>query len=241
VRGLLISAEQTYAGICVLVAERRPKTLPLQAGILLRALLEAFGNLLALSEDPQKRSLLFGYDGYRSAFEEYERLKAGFGAVPKWATWLKSYQEMLKVQAQLLGLTPQQANDPRKHLAQRWPTPGGLLDKKKPMLSGGRRAVFKAVYDLWYATLSGLAHQRLRALSTAFLADAPSLQWNPGRIESNVASEGALFFLCLVSEMEPLGGFAPNVHLRAAWERVRVLDDMAETLVTLRYGALLGI
>jgi len=79
----LISSEQTYAAICILLARNRPKTLPLQAGILLRALLEALGNVLALSEDPEKRSFLFAADGYRSAFEEHARLKTGFGGVPK--------------------------------------------------------------------------------------------------------------------------------------------------------------
>jgi hypothetical protein len=112
VRGLLISGEQTYAGACALVADRRPKTLPLQASILVRSLLEALGNLLALSEDPTKRSFLFGCDGYRSAFEEYQRLKAGFGDVPKWKDWLGQSQQLLSFGARLLGLTAQQANDP---------------------------------------------------------------------------------------------------------------------------------
>jgi hypothetical protein len=109
VRGLLISGEQTYAGVCALVADRRPKTLPLQASILVRSLLEALGNLLALSEDPQKRSFLFGCDGYRSAFEENRRLKAGFGEVAKWKSWLSQSEQLLKVHATLLGLTAQQA------------------------------------------------------------------------------------------------------------------------------------
>jgi len=241
VRGLLISGEQTYAAICVLVADRRPKTLPLQASILVRSLLEALGNLLALSEDPPKRSFLFGCDGYRSAFDECQRLKAGFGNVAKWKHWLAQSEQLLKVHATLLGLTAQQANDPAKHLPKRWPTPGGLLDKKKPMLSGTRLTAFKQLYDFWYSTLSGYAHQRLRALSAALITDDPSLQWSPGRIESNVVSEATLFLLCILSEVEVLGGFQPNVNLRVAWERMRPLDDMSETMVKVRYGKLLGI
>lgn len=241
VRGLLISGEQTYAAICALVADRRPKTLPLQASILVRSLLEALGNLLALSEDPQERSLLFGFDGYRSAFEEYDRLKTGFGSIPKWKGWLAQSEQLLKSYATLLELTPQQANDPVKHLPQRWPTPGGLLNKKKPMLTGTRLTAFKQLYDFWYATLSGYAHQRLRALSAAFITDDPSLQWSPGRIESNVVSEATLFLLCILSEVEVLGGFEPNVNLRVTWERVRPLDDISATMVKVRYGKLLGL
>jgi hypothetical protein len=241
VRGLLISSEQTYAAICILVAGNRPKTLPLQAAILSRALLESLGNLLALSEDPVKRSFGFGCDGYRSLFDEHQKLKAAFGKVAKWKSWLAGNERLLKVHAGLLGLTSEQAKNPGKHLPQRWPTPGGLLNKKKPMLTGTKRAAFQQVYDFWYATLSGYAHQRFRALSAAFLSDDPSLQWSPGRIESNVVSEATLFLLCILSEVEALGGFEPNVHLRAAWERVRPLDDMAETMVKLRYGKLLGL
>lgn len=241
VRGLLVSGEQTYAAICALVADRRPKTLPLQASILVRSLLEALGNLLALSEDPQKRPFLFDCDGYRSAFEEYKRLKAGFGNLPKWKSWLTDSEQLLKVHAMQLGLTPQQAKNPVKHLPQRWPTPGRLLNKNKPMLSGTRLAAFRQLYDFWYATLSGFAHQRLRALSAALVTDDPSLRWSPGRIESKVVSEATLFLLCILSEVEVLGGFQPNVNLRVAWERVRPLDDMAETMVKLRYGKLLWL
>ena len=58
VRGLLVSGEQTYAAICVLVADRRPKTLPLQASILVRSLLEALGQELGEDVQPQRRSFL---------------------------------------------------------------------------------------------------------------------------------------------------------------------------------------
>ena len=237
VRGLLISGEQTYAATCVLLA--RTKALPLQASILVRSLLEALGNLLALSEDPQKRSFLFGCDGYRSAFEEHERLKADFGNVPKWKDWLTRSEQLLDNHATLLGLTARQTKDPAKHLPQRWPTPGGLLRKR--MLSGTKLAAFKQLYDFWYATLSGYVHQRLRALSAALITDDTSLQWSPGRIESNVVFEATLFLLCILSEVEVLGGFPPNVNLRVAWERVRALDDMAGTMVKVRYGKLLGL
>lgn len=159
----------------------------------------------------------------------------------KWKDWLAQSEQLLKVHAALLGLTAPQANDPAKHLPKKWPTPGGLLNKRKPMLSGTRLTAFKQLYDFWYATLSGYAHQRLRASSAALMTDDPSLQWSPGRIESNVVFEATLFLLCILSEIEVLGGFQPNVDLRVAWERVRRLDDMSEAMVKVRYGALLGI
>ena len=43
-RGFLIAAMQTYASICILLAEKRPKRLMLQADVLNRALFEILAN-----------------------------------------------------------------------------------------------------------------------------------------------------------------------------------------------------
>jgi hypothetical protein len=60
-------------------------------------------------------------------------------------------------------------------------------------------------------------------------------------MESKVVSEAALFFLCLLSEVEFLGGFPTNVEVRVAWDEMRRADDMGETLVRVRYGQLLKL
>jgi hypothetical protein len=86
-----------------------------------------------------------------------------------------------------------------------------------------------------------MAHQRVRALSQAFLSDDPDLQANPGRIESNVVQEATLFLAWLLSEVEVLGGFGPNVHLRVVWDKTQAADDIAKQIVKVRYGTLLGI
>jgi hypothetical protein len=51
-RGFLISGEQTYAAIRLLLADKRPKRLMLQGSILCRSLLETLANVLALSQAP---------------------------------------------------------------------------------------------------------------------------------------------------------------------------------------------
>lgn len=45
-----MSAMQTYASICILLADKRPKPL-LQANVLNRALFEVFATIVALTED----------------------------------------------------------------------------------------------------------------------------------------------------------------------------------------------
>src|SRR6266851_4819795 len=50
-RGFLIATMQTYASICILLAEKRPKPLMLQAGVLSRALFEILATVLGILED----------------------------------------------------------------------------------------------------------------------------------------------------------------------------------------------
>jgi hypothetical protein len=57
-RGFLIGAMQTYASICLLLADKRPKPLMLQANVLNRALFEILATVLALCEDPEPRTLI---------------------------------------------------------------------------------------------------------------------------------------------------------------------------------------
>ena len=45
--GLLTSAMQTYASICILLSEKRPNPLMMQAGVLARALFENLASVLA--------------------------------------------------------------------------------------------------------------------------------------------------------------------------------------------------
>ena len=54
-RGFLIAAMQTYASICILLAEKRPKRLMLQANVLNRTLFEILATVFALLEDPGPR------------------------------------------------------------------------------------------------------------------------------------------------------------------------------------------
>ena len=87
-RGLLISAEQTYAAVCILLADKRPKRLMLQASILNRSLLETLGNVLALCEAPKTRSRVLDREAYKNDALTYLRLQGRYGSDPQWQKYL---------------------------------------------------------------------------------------------------------------------------------------------------------
>ena len=55
-RGFLIAAMQTYVSICMLLSEKRPKRLMLQADELNRSLFEILATVFAILEDPEPRA-----------------------------------------------------------------------------------------------------------------------------------------------------------------------------------------
>jgi hypothetical protein len=65
-RGLLVGAAQTYTAVCLLLSEKQPKRLMLQATMLNRSLLETLGNILALCEAPKSRTRILVREAYRN-------------------------------------------------------------------------------------------------------------------------------------------------------------------------------
>lgn len=90
-RASLISGMQTYAAICILLADNRPKRLMLQAGILNRSLLETLGNVLALCEARRNAR------EFCSVGPSDQQL---FGNEDKWKDYLSKYAQGLRVCAQ---------------------------------------------------------------------------------------------------------------------------------------------
>ena len=78
-RGFLIAAAQTYAAICLLVADKRPRPLMLQANVLTRALFEILASVLALTEAPAERSKILSLEAWRFWAVRLEYLTRRFG------------------------------------------------------------------------------------------------------------------------------------------------------------------
>ena len=243
IRGFLISATQTYSAICILLADKRPKPLMLQAAILCRSLLETLGNLLVLTQAPKSRMRVLVREGYKNHALTYRRLASRYGKIPKWKEYLDVYEKGLRLGAAQIHLSRAWARNPTL-IPDRWPTPGVAIygDKRRnlpPLLRGNRRRFFKEFYDFHYGRQSEQAHQRASAVGVALLVENPEEQWNPGGGESNIVSTAMLFLTCILSEIEILGKFRPHPKLREVWTYLQQLDDEAKDVWKLRYRRLL--
>jgi len=242
-RGVLISAAHSYAAICVLLEDKRPKPLMLQASILNRSLLETLGNVLALCQAPKARSNILIREAYKNRALTFVRLRERYGKDPKWKEYLDKYQKGLSLWTKQLRLPHARIDNPSA-IPDQWPTPGIMVygssrRRQPPFLRGNRRSTFKEIYESHYSHQSEQAHQRAAAVGVALLVDNPEDQWNPGHGESHILSSAILFLTCILSEIEAKGRYQGHPRLRELWAYLRDLDDEAKDLWGLRYRKLL--
>jgi len=242
-RLFLISAMQTYAAICILLADNRPKRLILQAGILNRSLLETLGNLMALCQAPQSRTRILERELFKNQAVTLQRYRKSFGNEEKWQEFLRVYEQGLEVAAKDVRISRTYIKNPDR-IRDRWPTPGRMIygDRKRGQprfLRGTRLAAFREIYEYHYEGQSEQAHQRGAALGLALVVDKPEDQWNPGHGESNIVSTAILFLTCILSELEHKGEYVAHPKLRELWSYLRDIDDEAKDLWRIRYSQLL--
>jgi hypothetical protein len=242
-RGFLISAAQTYGGICLLVADKRPKPLMLQAGILNRSLLETLGNVMALCEAPKTRTRILVRESYKNMALTFLKYKTLHGTDEKWREFLDVYAKGLIAFAKEIRVSRHHAINPQS-IAEEWPTPGTMIygsrrRNQSAWLRGTRRAAFKEIYESHYGHQSEQAHQRAAAVGTALLVDDPAAQWNPGFGESLIVSTALLLMACILSELEAKGRYPGHAKLRELWVYLFELNDEAKILWKLRYRMLL--
>ena len=241
-RGFLIAAMQTYASICILLEETRPKRLMLQAGVLNRSLFEILATVFAILEDPGSRARILLRESHKTQATRYRYLNSRRGGDPRWVEYLEVYRKGLLVIGKEIGLAPADALNPEM-IADDWPTPGVMIHGRpsrgvQPFISGTRLDVLKESYRNHYPHQSAQAHGRISALAVAVLVDDPDSQWNPGHGESNIISTALLFIACILSELEIAGGYQCHPKLAELWTHLRDINGEAVDLWTLRYEAL---
>ena len=239
-RGFLMAGMQTYAAICILLSEKRPKRLMLQAGILNRALFEILASVVALTEDPVPRAQVLAREYFREFALRYHHLITRFGSDPKWRDYLEVYREGIAIIANNLKLPAELERAPSK-IPDRWPSPSVMVrgrPKVPPFVSGTRLAVLKELYEFHYSIQSAQAHGRAASFAAAMVVDAPDTQWNPGQGESNLISTALLCMTCIRSEIESAGGYVHHPKLAELWTYLRDMDDEAKELWTRRYEEL---
>ena len=236
-RGFLIAAAQTYASICLLVADKRPRPLMLQANVLTRALFEILTSVLALTEAPAEQSKILSLEAWKVWAVRLEYLTRRFGTDPKWVEYLEVYRKGLGTMAKAHSVSTEAQTNPES-ITESWPTPGVMLRRQPPFVSGSRHAVLKEIYDLHYPMQSAQAHARLAAVGAAMLVDTPEQQWNPGHGESNIGDSALLYVACILSEIESAWTYTRHPKLAELWTYLRDLDDEAKELWALRYEEL---
>ena len=237
-RGMLIAAAQTYASICILLADKRPKPLMLQATVLNRSLFELLANVLAITEAPDRYRILVR-EAWKAHALRYRYLVSRFGADPAWTEYLDVYKRGIPIIAQHSGISSQEQQNPNL-IPDLWPTPGVMVygrqrGKVPPFVSGSRRAVLKELYEFHYSVQSAQAHGRAASMAIAVLVDNPDAQWNPGQGESYIVVIALLMVVCLLSELELAGGYARHPKLAELWTYLRDVDNEAKELWALRY------
>jgi len=246
--GLALSARQTYRAVTVLVADRqKPTTMPLQASILVRALLEVLGNLMALFDSPPAFDW-FCADGHRSRTRQLRIQQELFGDRRDWQAWLAEMKRASDDVATHCRLTDEERSNPNRILE--WPAPYWLTRERMPSrrnpghprLIGPQRSVaFDLAYKYWYGELSSYAHQRASAAQMAIFADSPDDHWEPGALESSVVLGALMFFAAILAELQVEIGAPPSLALRELWIALGQLDQLAEMLLHGRYRRLLQL
>lgn len=241
-RGFLMAAMQTYASICILLAEKRPKRLMLQAAILNRALFEVLATVVALTEDLAARTQVLAREAYKGHAERLANWVARFGSDPKWTEYLEVCRRGFSIIAKKIGLPPELEHNPSA-IREKWPTPGVMIYGRPkssipPFVSGTRLAVLKEIYESHYSQQSEQAHARMASMAMAMLVDDASLQWNPGAGESDIILAALLFMACILCEIESAGAYAHRPKLAELWLYLREAHDEPKELWDIRYERL---
>lgn len=244
-RGFLLAAMQSYASICVLLAEKRPKRLMLQAAVLNRALFEILGTTFGLLEEPGSRARALLREAHKANVTHYQFLLSRWGSTPHWQEYLDVFKTGLITMGTGLGLSRDDALNPNA-ISEEWPTPGVMIYGRPsrgtpPFISGARREVLKEIYQFHYPQLSAQAHGRIAAMAVAALVDKPENQWNPGYGESHIALTAILFLTCLLSELQNAGEFRKHPKLAELWAYLNDMDEEAKELWKLRYEEIVKI
>ena len=243
-RGFLIAAMQTYASICILLEEKRPKRLMLQAGVLNRALFEILATVFAILEDPEPRGRMLQRESHKAQVTRYRYLCSRWSGNPQWAEYLDLYRKRLLIIGKEMGLPPADALNPEV-ITDEWPTPGVMIYGRpsrgvQPFISGTRLDVLREIYRNHYPHQSAQAHGRIAAMAVALLVDDPDSQWNPGYGESNIVMTALVYLACILSELEAAGDYQRHPKLAELWTYLRDIDGEATHLWALRYEALLA-
>ena len=242
-RGLLLSAAQTYAAVCTLLADKRPKPFLLQAGILDRSLFETLASVMYLGEAPAERTAVFELEAYKSHALRFRRYERRYGTDPEWKDYLDVYRQGL---AKMSAMIPSHYSHDPDSIPDTWPTPGIMIFGRHsrsipPAISGSRREVLRVLYQEHYDHQSAMAHQRAAAVSSAMLTEHPEAAWSPGHAESHFVVNALTVLGAILAELQTAGAYPRHPRLAELWAYLRGMDMDAQELWAIRYESLVSL
>jgi hypothetical protein len=247
VERFLVGAWTSYEAASLLMSENRKVRYPVQAAILSRNTLEAFGNFLCLLEQPD-RWRLFSIDHYKHHRLELERERKRH-RFTKDPTWERDETKRLLAHAHALNLTDYEASNPAT--LPDWPKPGHMVDSKKgdtdpkdasrlrPYLTDGRKTVFFELKRAWYGPQSRYAHH----LGDAVAETSPS-NYRMEYLRGHVVFPAALCLASMCLEIQAHAGTGwphpmPD-SLRTLWDVLRRMGESGDQLYRKRYRRILA-
>jgi len=234
VMGLLNVSFQTYKAIRKLVA-KDPKY-PLQASILSRTLMDAFFNIVMITEKPIEYSRWYEISGYRNMWEDYDRQMKENENDPESKLHLIESKKYLDELAEIFSLSHDEKENPKKSIDY-WPIPSRILRGK--FVSDEKKIFLKVVYNWRYGQTSDWSHSAWGGVSLGMFANMPETHWFPGKFESDAVYTGILFLLMVLSEIEASCNLGYEQDLRYIWTILNSYYDEAKGYYQMRYGLLL--
>jgi hypothetical protein len=247
-RGLFLSCYDSYTATHLLVSDDRPRPYPAQAAQVARSTLEALAAVMVLMERPS-RVHLYWLDEYRERRLQYDRLSTGeYARIPQWAEWLQHVLlpriDNLAVRLRHFGALTV-AMEEKPSTIRTWPRPPKVADGKdsegQPFLTGNRREAWLAIYDLWYAEQSRVAHQLADSVNIALGFRRPQPAESIQELRTDVVVPAGLCLACVMSEIEVVSLWPQRApaSLYDAWVAQCTLSPPIQGIFDRRYRDLL--
>lgn len=152
-------ARQTFDALVTLCANKAGEgELPRPEYVLVvpplnRSILDTVISTVFLLEDMAGRWSWFMKAGWRQSKEEVARLEADFGTLPSVKEWLADAKRLIDSGPKILGLSPDETEDPRR--LKSWPNPGRMVRHGDDRPT---RTFLQRLDNLFYVDLSQQAH-----------------------------------------------------------------------------------
>jgi hypothetical protein len=234
----------THWSLKYLLAQEPPRTerkveFALSAIPIVRSLLDSVFLLVFLFEDLPARSVWYLKGGWREHAEELARYKTTYLSDPEWKDWIAEFEKMVEDSKKLSGVTPAEAANLK--ILPYWPIPGAMLRSGKP--TADDQKFLEHLNDWFYRNFSSHSHLSLPGLILRSAGLRPAIDeeaerlktWRLEKQRSDTIAMEILMCLCVMSEIEIVGGFGLGTRPKYVWGIANGFFGFAKEIYQLRY------